>query len=158
MLVLTKYQPVIARLRPSVRRAIADHFQFSYHSAQDLYQALSSRGLGQADVVLALIHSSPGPLDRHTYRPEIEALIARPITLCPPQLHHVPLPSYPRRERGPDDLVVRTVVRNPRLPTTDSFQRFKQFRPGVSIARLLTRGVTRKDIREARQNGWVEFA
>lgn len=157
---LPKYQPAINQLHLSARTVLVEHFHLPHTPLPNrLWGVLHQKGLTQADVVMALLSAAKVPhIQDHPFRQDIELLIGKPVTVCPPQPHHTPYPTNPRRERGPDDLVVTRVVRNPRLPTTDSFQRFKQFRPGVSVQKLLTRGVTRKDLREARQHGWVEFA
>lgn len=115
-----------------------------------LFDELHERGYGQADLCLELLHTN--------LLPEVEALIGRPIVRGPPPITgYVPGPCE-HRERGPDDRRVTHVARNPRLPTTPAFQRFREFRPGVTISSLLRRGVTRRDIREAVSNDWVAFA
>lgn len=62
------------------------------------------------------------------------------------------------RHPPPRDPVVVFVARNPRLPTTPAFQRFKEFQVGRTAEQLLRRGVTHRDIREATRAGWVRFS
>ncbi len=114
-------------------------------------RALAARGLGQADVVLALLR---GPEDLHACA---EALVGRAIEILPGvDLGRPPPPAAPEVPAA-DRRRVAAVAPNPRLPTTGSFHRFKHFRVGRTVAQLLTRGVTRRDIREAQRNGWVRL-
>jgi hypothetical protein len=47
------------------------------------------------------------------------------------------------------------VSKNPRLPTTGAFYRFRIFREGMTIGSFLRRGGTRRDVRQALSAGWV---
>lgn len=143
---LPKYRPVIDGFCAGVARALTVRLGLSDNLP--LYEELMLAGYGQADVVLELL--------RLDLLPEVEALIGHPIQRLPARPVR-PYPPLPRRAPSPDDARVLSVVRNPRLPTTPSFLRFQEFRPGVSISSLIKRGVTRKDIREARKNNWVTF-
>ena len=106
-------------------------------------------GLCQADIVLALLR---GP---ERFHPCIESLVGRPVQRLPGvQIRPLPTtvtPEVPAADRRR----VLSVAPNPRLPTTPSFQRFREFRVGRTVAQLLRRGVTRKDIREALEHSWV---
>lgn len=143
---LLKYRPVVDGFCAGVVRALTIRLRLG--DTLPLYDELVLARLGQADVVLELL--------RLDLLPEVEALIGHPIVRLPARITR-PYPTAPRRPPGPDDIRVLTVARNPRLPTTPSFFRYQQFRPGVSVASLLKRGVTRKDIREARRSNWVTF-
>lgn len=143
---LDKYRAVIDGFQSGVARAVTVIFDLPGRAA--LFDELEDAGWTQADLVVELLH-----LD---LIPEVEALIGHPITKCP-GFKYKPLPILPRPEPGPDDRRVKTVVRNPRLPTTPAFQRFQLIRPGVTLASLLRRGLTRRDIREALREGWMEL-
>lgn len=145
---LVKYRSAVDSFSPQATEEMRGAFQLP--GVLPLFDELHERGYGQADLCLELLHSS--------HLPEVEALIGHPIKRGPPPITgYVPGPCE-RREPGPDDRRVTRVARNPRLPTTPAFQRFREFRPGVTISSLLRRGVTRKDIREAVNNDWVAFA
>lgn len=141
---LPKYRPIVDGFGPGVCRALTVRLQLG--DTLPLYEELVTRGLGQADVVLELL--------RLSLLPEVEALIGHPIVRLPARQTR-PWPEAPRRLPTPDDRRIVSVGRNPRLPTTPSFQRFKLFRPGVTLGSAVRRGATRKDIREALRSGWI---
>lgn len=143
---LPKYRPVVSSFSPGVTRALVVTLGLS--DREPLYEALHSRGFSQADVVLVLL--------RLTLFPEVEALIGHPILRLPARPVK-PWPQAVRRPPGPDDRRIISVARNPRLPTTPSFQRYKLFRPGSTLGGAVKRGVTRKDIREAIKNQWIQL-
>lgn len=142
---LEKYEAAINSLGPGVARAVTVIFDLPARGS--LYDELEDAGWTQADLVVELL--------RLDLIPEVEALVGHPITHCP-GYKYKPLP-LPARASSPDDRRVTNVVRNPRLPTTDSFHRFALIRPGQTVGSLLRRGVTRKDIREALRNNWMEL-
>lgn len=149
---LERYRPAVSSFDEGVVRAITA--RFSLRSTLDLFDGLHVAGLSQADLCLELL--------RLELIPEVEVLVGRPITRCAGFRYVVPLPRRPDRPPSADDRLVRSVVRNPRLPTTPSFQRFQEFRVGVSVRSLLQRGVTRRDLREAlrgdKQGPWVTLS
>jgi len=118
-----------------------------------LYPALESAGLGQADLVLALLRAG-----RHR---SVEMLIGKPITVLPPQASPVRNLPLPRRQRGPDEgRVVIRVRENPlKIPTARA--RFEELRRCRTVASYLTRYPVwraRRDLREWSAAGWVEVA
>lgn len=141
---LPKYRPVLDTFSSGVTRALS--VRFHLNPWLPLYEALHVKGLGQADVVLELL--------RLSLLPEVEALIGHPIIRIAPRPPR-PYPPLPRPEPTPYDRVIHFAVPNPRLPTTDSFHRFKELRPGVTLSKALRRGVTHRDIREALNNRWI---
>lgn len=141
---------------PALHPAVWDYFldQGLLSYSGDLGGDLSRAGLGQADLVLALMSvGTPGAMAM------VCSLLAGRFTLCPP---FVP-PRTPLRVRPsaltPDEAcrVAAVNTQNPRLPTSPAAQRFREFRPGRTVAQLLRRGVTRRDLREARRHNWVSF-
>lgn len=146
---LEQYRTKIDGMSQGVRASLSSAFGLGAGGSESLFDRLHSQKFTQADLVLKLLHL------RHTK--EAESIVGRPLTRCPPdpRLHPKPLPSRLRTED--ERTVVVGVAPNPRLPTTPSFQRYKAFRKGASVAQLIKRGVTRKDIREARREGWVQF-
>lgn len=148
---LEKYRSAVTNLSPAAERVLRTRHRLRH--SLDLYDAAEEARLSQADLVLTLLRlGGPAAL------PDVERLVGKPILVLP-GVHIRPLPIQPRkRATGPDEARVVRVARNPRLPTTPSFQRYQQFKPGRTIRELIARGVTRKDIRQARQAGWVEFA
>ena len=149
---LPKYNPIVAQFTPAVQQLLRQ--ELGLKPSPCLYTSLHAAGFGQADVVLVLLR-----LDLPQTRSAAEALVGHPIRRPPPHNYPKFPPSVPPSTKtSPDDRRVKSVERNPRLPTTPSFFRYQFFRPGVTVRSLLARGVTRKDIREALQHGWVTFA
>lgn len=140
---LTRYRPAIDMFSLGVARALVVRFQLSPWIP--LYEALHIKGLGQADVVLELL--------RLTLIPEVELLLGHPITRYAARTVK-PLPAY-IQETTQWDRRIAFAAPNPRLPATEAFQRYKELRPGVTLATALKRGVTYRDIREAISNKWI---
>jgi hypothetical protein len=111
---------------------------------------LNPEHLLRVDIVLVLLRiNSPEALGA------AEKLTGRPITRCPPSLP--PWPPAPVRPPQGRRAVSR-VGRNPCLPTTPAFQRFRAVRPGLTKEQLRVRGVTARDLRLWVRAGHVEFA
>jgi hypothetical protein len=100
----------------------------------------------QADLVVALL--------RCEYLVPAVRLVGRPISLFPPAKGLRLAAPPPIAALGPDDRRVLRAARNPRLPTTPAFQRFRLLKPGVSIREFLSRGGKRRDIRYALRHGY----
>lgn len=117
-----------------------------------LYDALDIESVQQADLVLALLRVNTTPALAFA-----AALVGKPITRCPTAAARA-MPPRATRPRTGDDRRVTMVARNPYLPTTDKFQRFRVVRPGLSVLQLLMRGVERRDLRRAEKLGhlWIE--
>jgi hypothetical protein len=103
--------------------------------------------LGNADKVLMLLRA--GDLSA------AEELVGKPITRCPAWVPQ--WPPLPVASRRSEPRVVR-VGRNPCLPTTDAFQRYKVVRVGMTKKQLLARGLSHRDIRIWVNGGHVEFS
>lgn len=111
-------------------------------------------------------------------------MVGKPITFCPPWSIPRPAPVIVKPREGDDRLVVRSRSQAmlkclasldatgsipPRSPLmsltgrkriiigTPMYDRMAIIRPNLSVAQLLVRGVTRKDIRIATRRGWVEL-
>ena len=102
-----------------------------------------------ADVVLALLRD-----DRIEAAEEI---VGRKVQRLPDDSRLSPKPLPPHAEHARAQRVVR-VSRNPMLPTTPAFLRYKEFKVGRTKDQLMARGVTHRDIRKAVQRGYVEFS
>lgn len=102
-----------------------------------------------ADVVLALLRG-----DRLR---SAELIVGKPVERLPPDTRlrpePYPAPCYPNGAT----VRVSRVSRNPKLPTTAAFQRYRQIKVGMTEEQLVRRGVTRRDIRQAVRDGHVEF-
>lgn len=114
--------------------------------------SLAELGVGQVDVVLALMRAES--------RPHLECaewLIGHRIIRCPPCLR----PSAPLEigdvTRIGDMRRVISVTPNPRHPATGAHYRFAIFRPGMSVEQFIVRGGTRRDVRSAVANGWIQL-
>jgi hypothetical protein len=133
---------------------VHDYLRGYFHSPGTTITAtINDHNLGQADLVLALLRGPP------TLHAAAEALVGRPIVRLPPVMPK-PLPKLPPPPETPlaDRRKVLAVAPNPRLPTTPAFHRYREVRVGRTVAQLLRRGVTRKDVREAVRNGWVRLS
>lgn len=147
---LPKYRLTIAALPYDVRAHLRSRFTLPGDAS--LYSGLHAAGLGQADVVMELLR-----LGTPAAHEGIALLVGRPVTVLPPAVPpRIPLPVRPRAKE-PDDRVVLSVGRNPRLPTTPSFQRYRLIQAGLSVAQLLKRGVTRRDLRELTSGGHIQL-
>jgi hypothetical protein len=111
--------------------------------------ALARVGASQADVVLALLRRGE-PL----YRQAAERLVGRPIRYCPPCLRPA-APPVQGDDTTADARRITFVSKNPRMPTTGAFYRYKIFREGQTIGSFIRRGGTRRDVRQAIGNGWI---
>jgi hypothetical protein len=109
---------------------------------------LSSRH--QADVVVALL--------RHDYLVPAVRLVGKPIQVYPQAKGLRLVAPPPTAALGPDDRRVLRAARNPRLPTTPAFQRFRLLKPGVSIREFLARGGKRRDIRYALRRKLIKLS
>lgn len=108
-------------------------------------------------------------LTRGGFRVEAEAVLGRAIH-HPATQHPVPDPdtaSYRTQSEyvagwlarhPPKQRRVRFISRNPRLPTTPAWYRYNLIRVGMTEQQLHSRGVTPRDIREARQAGWITMS
>lgn len=111
--------------------------------------ALSERGLGQADLILALLR-----VDTRGSRLLVERVLGRPILQCPCVWLRWPINGRPRVHRAPRFRVV--VQDNPRRPNTDAHARFsRSVRDGLTAEQMRLRGATRRDLRRARREGWI---
>lgn len=139
---LSKYRTAIECLPMPVDNVLRHHLELP--ARRSLYSSLQARGLCQADVLFTLLPFRSEPV----FEEAIQSILGRPIETCPPAVPpRVPAPVR-ARPRGPDDRRVTRVGPNPRLPTTPAFQRYRKIRVGLSVAQLLSRGVTRKDMRQ----------
>lgn len=160
---LPKYRPAVERLSPPALVQLSISLQLGLSPVpgpRQMFETLSARKFTQADVVLVLVSQLDRPdlgeTAKDIFRKDIALLVGKPIEVGPPpQITPLPVKSAPRETNPADARIVTRVERNPRLPTTDSFHRFKIFQVGRTIGEAIRRGVTRKDVREALTNNWV---
>lgn len=116
--------------------------------------SLAEVDVGQADVVLALIRA---PMGLPHFMQCAEGLMGRAIRHCPPCLR---LPyaqmEFPDPE-GEEARRLTFVARNPRLPTTDAFYRYRVMKTGMTVQQCLVRGAKKRDIRLALRKGWIRL-
>lgn len=115
--------------------------------------SLAELGIGQADVVMALLDANHPRMTRCA-----EWLIGRPITRCPPCLRPLGPPIGLGDVRSPDERRITFVEQNPRLPTTGAFYRYAIFRVGMTVQSFLMRGGQRRDVRVAQRRGWIQLS
>lgn len=157
---LSKYRQAVEALSPPTRAQVCTALYIKPTSQSDFYPALEAARVTQADLVMVLLQQidSPnlGETHRQVYRQDIAKLIGKPIEVGPPpQITPLPVKTTWQESNPADARIIVRVERNPRLPTTDSFHRFKIFQIGRTIGEAIRRGVTRKDVREALANNWV---
>lgn len=144
---LERYRDIICALPPRVALLLTRQLQLPRAFGGRLYRVLEEGGYCQADIALALLHSREYAA--------CEALVGRPIVHLPYSRPPEPRRPLPRRQEA---LTVVAVARNPRLPTTDAFQRFRAIKVGLSVEQLLVRGVRTRDLREWTREGSVKLA
>lgn len=148
---LEKYREKISAMCDEAVEAVSEGLRLPA-DGETLYDALERQGCSQADVALVLLRDG-----RPQCRAALAVLVGREVQVVPPpEVWPRPYPRLPG-ETGPDARRVLRVERNPRLPTTGAFQRYKNIRVGLTVAQLLARGVTRRDIREVVAAGVVEL-
>lgn len=126
--------------------------------------SLIDRRLGQADLVLSLLHirDSASSADRRRVLSfYVHRLVGRPILVGESCLLRYRVNGHAPtilRTRDPRDRKITWVLEtNPRQPSTDAHLRWSEFRVGRSVAQLRTRGVTRRDLRRAVRKGWIRM-
>lgn len=150
---LHRYRDVIARLPATDALCAAAALKIPPVSSTNLYPALERAGLGQADLVLALLHAG-----RHR---SVELLIGKPITVCPAQPSPVRNLPLPRRVLGPDEKRIRLKVTDNPLKIPTARARFEELRRCATVENYLARFPqwrARRDIREWSAAGWLEVA
>lgn len=116
-------------------------------SRRPMIYALSERGLGQADLVLALLRVNTGPAIA-----QVEHILGRPVLRCPCQYLRWPVNGVPRVVSPR----LRLVEPDPRRPNTPAAARWHQtFRDGATVEAVRARGATRRDVRLALRRGWA---
>lgn len=101
----------------------------------------------RADTVLGLLRINTKASLRAA-----EAIVGKPITHCPAYLP----PWPPKPVDKPRGSVIVKLARNPCLPTTGAFQRYRKLRVGMTLQQAHTRGVTLRDLRRWGRAGHVE--
>ncbi len=146
---LEKYRSVVTALPREDVAVAATRLHLQVSDATSLFEGLRMRGLGQADLVLSLLHAG-----RHA---AVEMLVGRPITVLPPQLspqRNLPLPAAARQRRR--RIRVRVSECPLRIPTARA--RWDIMRRCWCVEQYCTR-VERwralRDIREWSREGWL---
>ena len=139
---------------------IRDYFQLSTKTT--LMASLLDRGLGQADLVLCLLHLRDRARGDH-YRVlthYIHRVVGKPILVGPPCLlrYHINghAPRVARAVTG-DRKILWVTPANPRQTGTQAHLRWSEFRIGRTISQLRKRGVTKRVLRKAERKGWIRY-
>ena len=139
---------------------------FDLPRTQTLMSGLLNKRLGQADLVLCLLHirdSLPrSAADRRRLLAHyIHRLVGRPILVGESCLLKYAINGHaPRilRSRTPSDRkIVWVQETNPRQPQSDAYHRWAEFKVGRTVAQLRSRGVTRRDLRRAERKNWIRL-
>ena|SRR5579859_2084430 len=124
-----------------------------------LMSCLLERGLGQADLVLALLRlRDQRTAHCHLLGSYVELLVGHPIVVGPRCLLRYAAANghAPRVVRSKDDRRIIFVTKdNPRAPKTEAALRWCEFRVGRTIGQLYVRGVTKRDVLRAERMGWI---
>ncbi len=149
---------LVARLGSNrvFKNLIRDYFTLPIRDA--LLPAMLARGLGQADLVFCLLHlrdAHPGL--RSAAESYITMLVGQPIKIGPSCLQSYRVNGKPRSTLDRSPRIVHVHHTNPRLPNTEAFLRWPEFKVGRSTAQLRARGLKPKDIRLAARNGWIQL-
>jgi hypothetical protein len=140
----------------ALRYLIRDYFSLPKTTA--LMPALLARRLGQADLVLCLLRLRDGhPVLRESAEGYIEALVGHPITYGLPCLLRYRSNGTPSVALDRSPRIAWVSPSNPRLPRTEAFLRWPEYRVGRTEAQLRSRGVTRRDFRRAIRRGWIKL-
>lgn len=146
---LEKYRKAVDSVDEITRARVCEIMGTKNKLRLPLFTLCVNRGWSQADLVLCLLR-----VDTTQSLAAASRLVGRPITYCPPVLvRRLP----PSALRTGDMRRVTRVSGNPRVAKTDAHRRFAEIRPGRTIAQLISRGVTRRDIREALRRKWMRL-
>lgn len=156
---LRKHATALAHMTAdkSLKKMVCDYFDLAPRS-RSLTPLLYQRGLGQADLVLALLR-----INHSRARHYIGLLIGHPIVIAPPCLLRYNLnsnasrPSITRPVGNDNRRITFVQDTNPRQPGTESHLRWPWFQVGRTVAQLRVRGVKRRDIRKAADFGWIRL-
>lgn len=144
--------PAIASLQrncPSLAYRIRVYFGLG---SGPLIRSIPRAGLGQADVVLALLR-----IGTRCARRYVEHIIGRAITVCPSC--RLTYPYNRQRPRVSLQPVITWVTPNPPLRCSTKIAAcYTEFRVGRTREQLLCRGVSRGDIRRAVRRGWITMS
>lgn len=135
---------------------LRDYFNLRRGTA--LMSALLTCGLGQADLVLALLRlRDQATTHRRVLGSYIELLVGHPILVGPACLLNYRLPTT-RIVRSKDERRITFVLgENPRAPATEAYLRWCEYRVGRTVGQLLVRGITKRDIRKSQRRGWIKI-
>lgn len=162
-MILSRHVRTIALLNRDSLVSFLLRDYFDLPRKETLFSCLLSRGLGQADLVLALLHlrdAQTNPDWRRVMSHYVRRLVGRPILVGEPcLLRYRSNGSCPRVVRllPNDRKIIWVQPENPRMPGTEAYLRWPELKPGRSVAQLRARGVTRRDLRRAERKGWVRF-
>lgn len=126
--------------------------QYFRLGGEPFLQALRRAGLGQADIVLCMMR-----INTRRSREIAEALIGRPITVA--QACRLTWQSNTQRPTVRRQPVITwicpdvSIRRRTRLAAA-----FQEFRVGRTREQLMSRGVSRGDLRRAIRRGWIRMA
>jgi len=163
-MLLSRHCLTVAMLNRDPLTAFLVRDYFDLPRGRTLFASLMDRRLGQADLVLCLLHLRDQQRRERDYHRilsfYVRRLVGRPILVGEPCLLRYKInghaPSTARPLPSERRLIWVTEV-NPRQSGTEAHQRWVEFRPGRTVSQLRARGVTRRDLRRAERKGWVRF-
>lgn len=147
-MILPRYAPAVAALDRDRALSRLVRRRLALDPTRPLLYALSARGLGQADLVLALLSvNTRGALRA------VALVVGRPVRVLPSVFLTWSRNGPPRVRFSPK---IVSVSECPRRPGTDAERRFLYcFREGLTLEQARARGATRRDVRRAQRKGWI---
>lgn len=144
-------------MTPLQVRAVLDHNLvvrkvLNVNSPVPINTVIKTARLSATDIILPLLRANT-----------VASLAASEALGAPPvrRIKAIEVKPLPSRYMGEDDRVVTWVGSNPRVGRqnadggADARERFDRIKVGMTIRSLLCRGVRRRDIREALEEGWI---
>lgn len=150
---LTNYRSHLSDLRAPETRAILNHLRLPY--SRRIWPALQKGRVMSDAFVLALLRVNTGQTLKIA-----EAVVGRPIQRCAPRLAAMRKLIVETKPKGKDDIRILKVrpfklKGHVTLNCTPLYSRLGRIKVGMSIAQILMRGVSRKDIRIAKKRKWI---
>jgi hypothetical protein len=142
----------LSRISPGLRAEVLRVLRLP-PLTDNLVDVLDGVGMGQADLVLALLRATSNTREARTV---VGVLIGHPIVVCPPclRLAHQRLPQRKYRD---GERRVTWVGENKFPPTSKFHERFRMLRPGMLVSEYRARGGQHRDLRFALARGLIRM-
>lgn len=127
-----------------------------------LYTCLRQHGIDQARVVFALGREfdqlGVGIIEHVVGKPIVRQRTSAPVlTRDGKPARASGGPSRPPPTRAEDSHVILEVAPNPKKPGSSTFERYKHWEVGITVAEAMRRGLTRADVNWDIERGFVKI-